>query len=293
MSAVVYSQAITVLETPYTQAMTSAFASGTYLRFPIIALHSLVEAVPRLSEHTDPDITLLFLAMHLIEQQVPQSRSIDQTPGYVVIKQMIGLLETTSHHGLKALQARILVLLFELGHGVVVAASVSLGACTRTARAMGMRDLGLISRLSSQTTHELEESRRVWWGLFTLDRIINGYMGDAMFGMPDPKSTDHLPYADRVWVEESARAGASTDVVAPYLDSPFDESFGQFGRECQIAHLAGRVFRHVYDVSVGDQAFQADEAAQLEQTLWAFLPLLDRAELEFGRFCAALAMACK
>lgn len=39
-----------------------------------------------------------------------------------------------------------------------------------------------------------------------------------------------------------------------------------------------------------DLAFQADEAAQLERTMMAYLPLLGHRELEFGIYCAALSI---
>lgn len=131
-------------------------------------------------------------------------------------------------------------------------------------------------------------------GAFTLDRFINGSVGDAMFGLQNPKLTDNLPYSDRIWMDlDSENCDTSpSPLIGPLLDAPFDANFGQFGRECQIAHLAGRVFQHVFGDPAGDQSFQTDEAAQLERTLWAFLPLLDRAELEFGRFCSALAITC-
>lgn len=295
IAAAVYAQTVAVLGSSHTRDIIHAFATGTYLRLPILALHSFARSVPILSEKTAPDSILLCLAMYLIEQR-PSPNPSTETPAYMSIKQMIGLLEASGSRTLKFLQARILVMVYELGHGLLSAASISLGACTRAARLMvGLRELGIESSRTELGTYELDEKRRVWWGLFTLDRFINGSIGDAIFGLPNPKLTDKLPYSDRIWMDldseccETSLSGLS----GPSLDAPFDADFGQFGRECQIAHLAGRVFEHVFGDPAGDKCFQDDEAEQLERTLWAFLPLLDHADLEFGVFCGALAIACR
>jgi hypothetical protein len=185
-------------------------------------------------------------------------------------------------------------MMYEFGHGLLATASSSLGACTCAARSMGLRDLRITRTNTKHSANELEERIRVWWGLFTLDRIINSIVGDAMFGLPNPKPTDILPYSDLVWMEQDLEncKTSPNGISATCLDSPFHAGFGQFGRECQIAHLAGRVFQHVFDDPAGNKVFETDEAAQLKRTIWAFLPLLDHAELEIGRSYAALSIAC-
>lgn len=295
IGAAVYAQTVAVLGFSHTRDIIHAFSTGIYLRFPILAPHSFARSVPILSERTAPDSTLLCFAMYLIEQR-PSTIPSTETPVYMIIKQMIGLLEANGSRTLKFLQAKMLVMVYELGHGLLSAASISLGACTRAARLMeGLRELGSVSSRTELGTYELDERRRVWWGLFTLDRFINGSIGDAMFGLPNPKLTDNLPYSDHIWMHlDSENCNTSpSGLSGPFLDAPFDANFGQFGRECQIGHLAGRVFEHVFGHPAGDKDFQTDEAAQLERTLWAFLPLLDRADLEFGNFCSALAIACR
>jgi hypothetical protein len=71
------------------------------------------------------------------------------------------------------------------------------------------------------------------------------------------------------------------------LSTSHDIRVGQFARECQVSHLAGRVLRHVFDPAL-DQTFQQEEASQLERTLQALIPVLSDEEVTFGRYCSAL-----
>ena len=89
----------------------------------------------------------------------------------------------------------------------------------------------------------------------------------------------------------SQSVATSTD-SATTLGTAYDVRVGQFARECQVAHLAGRVIRHVYDPA-SDLSFQAEEAAQLERTLLALIPVLSEEELQFGRYCSALGICTR
>ena len=76
------------------------------------------------------------------------------------------------------------------------------------------------------------------------------------------------------------------------LATPYSVTIGQFARECQVAHLTGRVLCHVLEPTA-DQVFQVEESRQLERTLLAFMPLLCREELQFGKYCSALGMCSR
>jgi hypothetical protein len=60
-------------------------------------------------------------------------------------------------------------------------------------------------------------------------------------------------------------------------------------RECQVSHLLGQVVRHVFDPTP-DAVFHTNEAAQLERTLMALMPLLIEEQMFYGKYCAALGM---
>jgi hypothetical protein len=76
------------------------------------------------------------------------------------------------------------------------------------------------------------------------------------------------------------------------LATPSDITVGQFARECQVSHLAGRVVRHVLDPT-SDRDFQTDEAQQLERTLKAFMPLLIAEQMQFSKYCCSIGICSR
>jgi hypothetical protein len=74
------------------------------------------------------------------------------------------------------------------------------------------------------------------------------------------------------------------------LATPSDVNVGQMARECQVSHLLGQVVRHIFDPTP-DEAFHTNEAAQLERTLMALMPILIEEEFFYGKYCAALGMS--
>jgi hypothetical protein len=76
------------------------------------------------------------------------------------------------------------------------------------------------------------------------------------------------------------------------LATPSSVTLGQFARECQVSHLAGRVVRHVFDPT-SDRDFQNDEAQQLERTLKAFMPILIAEEMQFSKYCCAIGICSR
>jgi hypothetical protein len=84
---------------------------------------------------------------------------------------------------------------------------------------------------------------------------------------------------------------ASETITATISTSaPF--SVGPFARECQVAHLAGRVVQHI-NHPVADLEFRSRERSQLECTLKAFLQILIEEELEFSSYCGSLGMCVR
>lgn len=76
------------------------------------------------------------------------------------------------------------------------------------------------------------------------------------------------------------------------LSASYDDRVGQLARECQVSHLAGRVVRHVFDPT-SDSTFQEQEAAQLDQTMTALMPILSAEEIQFGRYCSSLGICSR
>lgn len=89
---------------------------------------------------------------------------------YLSIKSMIGVLEDMGINSLDLLQARLLVTVFEAGHGYLQAGNISIGAASRAAAA---NRLGVNQYVESfECTEEMinEEWTQVWCGILVIDR---------------------------------------------------------------------------------------------------------------------------
>lgn len=84
--------------------------------------------------------------------------------------------------------------------------------------------------------------------------------------------------------------GSTTPTATISTPTPFH--VGPFARECQVAHLAGRVVRHVYH-PIQDSDFASCERDHLERTLKALVPILIEEELQYSTYCGALGMCLR
>ncbi|KAK5263229.1 hypothetical protein LTR96_011350 [Exophiala xenobiotica] len=200
-------------------------------------------------------------------------------------KSFIGALQSLTMPTLELIQAMVLIVLYEMGHGIYPAASMSIAACARAARSIGLKKRQADTGLEDQVLIELR--KRLWWAIFVLDRSISLFTGDKIFAADDPQPTDTLPIELDAWENDVYAEAPNIN-----LSTPSNIRVGPFARECQAAHLIGRVVRHVFDPAT-DATFQKEEAVQLEQTLNAFLPLLMEQETHFGLFCAAMGLCSK
>jgi len=125
------------------------------------------------SVHTNPhaDFSLLCLCIYLVVQYPPKYGQNVQSSVYALIKGHISLLEASGFLSLEFVQARLLVSIFEIGHGLYPAASISIGACARTARAFGLNKKLFGNSVSDNFARQrAEEEKRVWWEIVNLDR---------------------------------------------------------------------------------------------------------------------------
>ncbi|KAM6506559.1 hypothetical protein FSOLCH5_013533 [Fusarium solani] len=95
----------------------------------------------------------------------------------------------------------ILVALYEYSQAIYPAAWMTVGACARYADLLGItsdrEDWDLMDKCTTWT--EAEERRRVWWGIYTLDRVI-ALGSRGRFSAPEPVETASLPVDDTAWV---------------------------------------------------------------------------------------------
>lgn len=116
------------------------------------------------------DFAALCLAMHLVIRQpsTPSASMLSQT--YGSLKSLIGLLEASEYLSLDVVQCRILCATYEFGHGILAAASMSVAACARVARFIGIQPRQRGATPGKSDTPEDEERSRAWWALANLER---------------------------------------------------------------------------------------------------------------------------
>jgi hypothetical protein len=265
------------------------FFPGTYQRIPIMSVGRFHRNLQSLATEPPADFVLLCLCVHLVQQTPLAGTASMKSPLYITLKNLISFIETTNHPSLDGLHCRILLVYYEIGHGLNMAAYISVATCARIARALGLHKKPWRRASAGLDIIDLEEKKRMWWAIVNMDRIISLTTGDALYGTDNAHSSDPLPIADTLWSQDTV----SEDIQMPILATPSDIRVGQMARECQVSHLAGRVVRHVYEPEPLESDFHAEEAVQLKRTMLAFIPLLAQEELRIGKYCGALGICTR
>lgn len=119
-----------------------------------------------------PEVAGLLVAMHLITNVVSNCEGTVRSNLYWTVKNYLSTLEANNAMTAQLLQANVLLTLYELGHAIYPAAYLSLGKCTAMGKALGLDNFKhapqMLRRLGSWA--EMEEIRRLWWGILVLDR---------------------------------------------------------------------------------------------------------------------------
>jgi hypothetical protein len=151
-----------------------------HLWYPIVSEDSFYNQLPKTFVSLRADFSLLILSLALITSIPSDYRTLP--PLYTIVKSLIAITEAANIHTLEVVQARLLVSLFEVGHGLDTAAYISLGATVRAAVCLGLNETVLneeeppTSILSSS-----EQGARVWWAIVMLDRYVNSFITFLLF----------------------------------------------------------------------------------------------------------------
>ncbi|KAK1758899.1 hypothetical protein QBC47DRAFT_336407 [Echria macrotheca] len=268
-------------------SVSAEFFTGTHQRIPALSKLRFQQNLQHLTTGLRADFAVLCLGIILIQQYPVGRRTTALSSLYLSVKNLINLLEAVDTRSLDLLHCKVLVAYYEMGHALHTAAYVSVASAARTARTLGLHRKPWRSAGPDADRLIMEEEKRTWWGIVNMERFIGLCNGDSLFVTEDPERMDPLPIEDLLWSETSTPADIEPLISAPpSLDTPFNITVGQMARECQIAHLAGRVVRCVFDPTP-DPSFNSQEAMQLERTLNSYLPLLADEELRIGKYCGA------
>jgi hypothetical protein len=98
---------------------------------------------------------------------------------YRLVKRFYAEVESTEGLCLQVLQAAVLIAVFEIGDAIYPAAYLTVGACTRYGIAMGLDKInkdrmggGTNTSTGAVSWMDIEERRRVWWGVLILERLV-------------------------------------------------------------------------------------------------------------------------
>ncbi|KAL4781122.1 hypothetical protein BJX76DRAFT_360201 [Aspergillus varians] len=137
-----------------------------------------------------PEFSLLTLSMYLVCLPAGYhglSRRVNAL--YILVAGFVASLTAAGVNSLDLLHSRLLLSLFEVGHGMYPAAYISMGASVRAAVALGVdRSDGLGGRFG-QAVDEADDARRLWLGLVILDRYVSLEMDRSSM----QETTSHTP----------------------------------------------------------------------------------------------------
>jgi hypothetical protein len=148
----------------------STYFETIHIWMPIISKKRFYDHHLQSTFYFHADITLLLLSMKLITSMLPDELANPRTPAYNAAKHFYLEIEASGMMSIQVLQAGLLLSLYELGHAIYPSAYLSIGACARYAYALGINKDANTKVSKVLTLVELEENRRVWWGIVILDR---------------------------------------------------------------------------------------------------------------------------
>lgn len=153
-------------------AVLSAYFARIHPWFPFISRYRFDERLSSLTNTSEHSFVLLLCTIHLILFVPPQTElGSMRSAHYLEIRRLLGLAESQGPLILDLVQCRILLTLYEMNHGAIEEAYLSLGGCARAGIVLGLDHL-------DQSEHEIEhggwirseERRRTWWAITILDR---------------------------------------------------------------------------------------------------------------------------
>lgn len=164
---------------------------------------------------------LMCLCMKLYCTPAPSYESDGKRTLYKIVKEFYAEVEATGIMSICILQSALLIAVYEIGNAIYPAAYMSVGSCARYGVALGLDKL-MISLTGEgnlgKPWMEIEEMRRVWWGILILDRYAAPNGTDVIIanfehrflnlGNPsrclttkDPVYDDYLPVDDRAFLD--------------------------------------------------------------------------------------------
>ncbi|KAJ8098562.1 fungal-specific transcription factor domain-containing protein [Lipomyces tetrasporus] len=211
---------------------------------PVIHERNFRWRISQLQQNPHAETALLLLAMCMMRQTSASNTANDdmQSNLYHLFKYLFSFLQLVRSPSLELLQSGLLLSVFELGASLLNAASLSIGICARLGYALGVN----VDPLHTDDLYfpewvELEERRRVWLGIYMLDRMVHQVVADfkAPYAVEELDNNTKLPVDDLLWERPPDRH--VSELFQPTLSTPVETRVCYFAREIQAVRLLGRV----------------------------------------------------
>jgi hypothetical protein len=142
---------------------------STHAKFPILSEAKLLQGLPSLDSTQSMDFVTLCLCIILVQKK-PSAGGVAPPcydPLYSLAKLCVGSLEAVGNYSTEAVQSKLLIIWYEVGHGIYPAASISMGSCARSVRYLDFH--GHWSPSKKPDARE-SEKQAAWWMAHNLDR---------------------------------------------------------------------------------------------------------------------------
>lgn len=143
--------------------------------YPIIDKEELYDRLSSLRSSPKGDFSLLVLTLHLVSQlhqQVPRRRD-DLEQLYHTTKGLYSIFMSTGRSSIEAIQAGLLLAIYEHWQALHGATYQTLGACAKMGYMLGFnKALSQDVLLDDQSNSIAARQRQVWWGIIILERYI-------------------------------------------------------------------------------------------------------------------------
>lgn len=141
---------------------------STHPKFPILSEAKIVQGLPSLFSTARMDFVALCLCILLVQQRpLGRGPAPNAAPIYSLAKICVSSLEAAGTYSIEVAQSKLLIVMYEVGHGIFPAASVSMGSCARSVKYLGFpADWSPSQKLKDQEG----ENQAARWMAHNLDR---------------------------------------------------------------------------------------------------------------------------
>jgi hypothetical protein len=157
----------------------AAYFSNVHPWLPMLTepeCHSRVAKIRASGQVMDDDFALLVLCMFLTSNLDAREVFGPDNSLYTKVKTILGAIESWGSHTVATLQAKVLLTVFEAGHGLP-AAYASSGSNVRTAVTLGLNKNDPVHPEADSSPDE--ELRRAWQSTLIIDRFVSIIHGQA------------------------------------------------------------------------------------------------------------------